>query len=112
MKDLDLRNAFDEKKFEEEYTKWLKAKKLSEKYLYDTEYVIMVIDMLMKKGVLSILGDQKDPTIWNEELECYTPSYAMYIWRECALPALGYSYKEYQSFNDIVKSLEKVGKSI
>lgn len=105
-----MKEAFNEEKFIAQYTKYNKAKKLSEKYLLDTEYVIQVIDMLKDKGVLVLSNDYKnEPEIWNDYLECYTPSYAMYIWRECVLPALDYSYEEYKTFDSIVESLKKVG---
>lgn len=106
-----MKSAFDEKKFKVEYNKYEKARQLSEKYLFDTEYVISIIDILKDRGVLTIEeGYENDPQVWNNDLECYTPNYAMYIWRECALPALGYSYKEYKTFGEIIKSLKSLNK--
>ena len=108
-----MKNAFNEEKFREEFAKFSTVRDIAQRYLVDTDRVISMVKDLKEKKVLNLDDDyMNDSDIWNEELECFTTSFAMLVWREVILPAFGYSYDEYQVFNDILKSLKKVGKSI
>lgn len=98
-------NAINEKKLIEFANKYQKAKELAQKYLFDTDYVINIVDMLVSKGVITV--DKSDSTIFNVDTETYTPHFAMYIWRECVLPVVGLSYQEYEAMDALHKMSKK-----
>jgi hypothetical protein len=58
--------------------------------------------VLVSKGVLSNV-DTSNSEIWNDDLECYTPYYAMFIWREVVLPTIGIDYEMYQAIDALKK---------
>lgn len=100
------KTAFNETKFKEEHDKYITAKKLCERYLYDTDFVIEIVDKLIEAGVLSV--DKNNCEIFDNSTENYTPQFAMFIWREIVLPNMNYSFKEYQTMHEVVKSLDKI----
>lgn len=99
-------NPINEKKLRELNFKYEKARKLAQMYLFDTDYVINIVDMLVGKGVMMI--DKSDRNIFNPDTETYTPHFAMHIWRECVLPVIGLTYEEYEVMN----VLHKMSKSL
>jgi predicted lipoprotein len=100
------KTAFNENKFKEDYEKFIKAKKLCERYLFDTDFVIEIVDLLEKNN--HIVADKNNSEIYNQSTETYQPQFAMFIWREIVLPNMNYSFDEYQTMNEVVKSLEKI----
>jgi hypothetical protein len=102
MKLSNVSGVINETKLVEYVDKYNTAKKLADKYLYDTQFVINIVDLLVSKGVL-INVDKSNQEIWNDELECYTPMYAMYIWREVVLPTIGIDYDTYKAISEIKK---------
>ena len=100
MKLSSIPGIINEQKIKEDAEKYNLARQLADKYLFDTEYVISIVDMLVSKGVLSNV-DKSNSEIWNDNLECYTPHYAMFIWREVTLPTIGIDYKYYQAIDSL-----------
>ena len=96
-----LKDAVNVDKINEIYPKYKLAKQLSELYLFDTEYVKEKINFLIEKGVIIMLD--KNEEVYNYELDCYTPAYAIHIWRECVLPSIGIDYETYQAFDALSK---------
>lgn len=96
-----MKDAINEKKLIEYAKKYDLAKKLSEKYMFDTDFIKEIVEKLTKKGVLTI--DINDSQIYNQETENYTPQFAMYLWRELALPAIGITYDEYVALQALLK---------
>ena len=104
MKLSSIPGIINEKKIIENTEKYNKGKKLGERYLYDSEFVIKIIDVLTSKDVLVIV-DKSNREIWSADIECYTPVFAMFIWREIALPAIGIDYATYEAM-DILNKLK------